>query len=126
MVSVTGADTSGGLANVSAAVTWNVSVGGDGGVAAASRACELQYVMMPVVVLTVAVPLVGGVVTMTVAGLAESPVPVSVAPFNGLIVVHWPADTLPVWGCRTGAAGGELMTVVEIGWNRYGGCGLHV
>ncbi|MHB1775907.1 MAG: hypothetical protein ACYCU7_07980 [Acidimicrobiales bacterium] len=111
MVSVTGADTSGVVANVSAAVTWNVSVGAVPPV--------LQYVMMPVVALTVAVPLVGAVVTLTVVGLAESPVPVSVAPVNGLMVVHWPADTLPVWGCRTGAAGGELMTVLEIGWNWY-------
>jgi len=83
----------------------------------------LQYVMTPVVVLTNVEPFAGGVTTVTDAGLAASPVPVSVAPFSGLIVVHAPADTLPVWGCSTGAAGGELITVVAIGWNWYGACG---
>jgi hypothetical protein len=70
--------------------------------------------------LTVAIPFVGGVTTVTDDGLAASPEPVSVDPFNGLMVVHCPADTLPVWGCRTGAAGGERIVVDATGWKAYG------
>jgi hypothetical protein len=80
-----------GLSDVSAAVTVKESVAGD-----PTSAPVLQYVMMPVVGLATAVPFVPWVTTVTVCGLAESPEPVSVDPVSGLIVVHCPADTLPV------------------------------
>ena len=90
-------------------MTWKVSV--------AAVPPVLQYWTVPSE-LAVAAPLTGLVVTVTDAGFGVSVT--SVAPVKALIVVHWPAEALPVCGCRTGAAGGEMMVVVAIGWNWYG------